>query len=86
MGQGRRAPERRGDRQALSAVSRVSIASLSACEVAYLSRRTVQDLTTKHPAITRALWWATLVDEGTLREWLVNMGRRPADQQMARGS
>jgi len=59
------------------------IGALSACEVAYISRRTVEDLTTNRPAITRALWWATLVDEGTLREWLVNMGRRPADQQMA---
>jgi CRP-like cAMP-binding protein len=38
---------------------------------------------TSNPRINRALWWSTLVDEGTLREWLVNMGQRPADQQMA---
>jgi CRP-like cAMP-binding protein len=40
-------------------------------------------VTSKHPAINRALWWATLVDEGTVRERLVNMGRRPVDRQMA---
>src|SRR4029453_101529 len=32
---------------------------------------------------SRALWWATLVDEGVLREWLTSMGRRPADKQVA---
>ncbi|MBN9074136.1 MAG: Crp/Fnr family transcriptional regulator [Rhizobiales bacterium] len=42
---------------------------------------TVEALTS-NPRINRALWWGTLVDEGTLREWLVNMGQRPADQQM----
>jgi CRP-like cAMP-binding protein len=59
------------------------IATLSACQVAYIPRKTVDELTSNHPAINRALWWATLVDEGTLREWLVSMGRRPADRQMA---
>ena len=29
------------------------------------------------------MWWATLVDEAILREWLVNMSGRPADQQIA---
>ena len=30
------------------------------------------------PAIARALWWASLVDEGIMRAWLVNMGGRDA--------
>lgn len=38
---------------------------------------------TNRPAIARALWWATLVDEATLREALVNMGRRSAEQRIA---
>ena len=37
----------------------------------------------KHPGATRALWWATLVDEAIEREWLVNMGQRIADRAMA---
>lgn len=36
-----------------------------------------------NPRINRGLWWMTLVDEGTLREWLVDMGQRGADEQMA---
>jgi CRP-like cAMP-binding protein len=60
-----------------------AIGTLASCKIAFIPHDTVEDLTSKHPAINRALWWATLVDEGTLREWLVNMGRRPADRQMA---
>jgi CRP-like cAMP-binding protein len=60
-----------------------SIGTLAACKIAYIPRDRIEDLTSHYPAINGALWWATLVDEGTLREWLVNMGRRPADKQMA---
>ncbi len=60
-----------------------SIATISASRVAYIPEKVIAQLTSKHEAINRALWWATLVDEGTLREWLVNMGRRLADKQLA---
>lgn len=60
-----------------------SIASVGPCMIAYIPRRTVKELTEHHPGIQRALRWATLVDEGILREWLVNMGRREAEQRMA---
>ena len=53
------------------------------CSVVEIPRATIDELTANHPRITRALWWATLTDEGTLREWLVNMGQREADKQMA---
>src|SRR5690606_6890860 len=48
-----------------------------------IPRDTVQELVSRHPNIGRALRWATLVDEATLREWLANMGQRPADRQLA---
>ena len=57
------------------------IATLSRCQVLELSREAILELT-KHPAITRALWWANLVDEATMREWLVNIGQRPAEQRI----
>ena len=60
-----------------------TIATITACKIARLPYFTVIDITTKHPRITRAMWWATLVDEGILREWLVGMGRRPADKRLA---
>jgi CRP-like cAMP-binding protein len=60
-----------------------SIATLSASTITYLPRNGLEALTERHPNLTHALWWATLVDEAILREWLVNMGRRPAHQQIA---
>jgi CRP-like cAMP-binding protein len=59
------------------------IATLSTSKVAHISPKTVDSLTAEHPSVNRALWWATLVDEGVLREWLASMGRKPADKQMA---
>ncbi|KAB1071127.1 Crp/Fnr family transcriptional regulator [Methylobacterium soli] len=60
-----------------------SIGTPWGCSIVEIARATVDELTVHHPRITRALWWATLADEGTLREWLVNMGQREADKQMA---
>lgn len=60
-----------------------SVATLTPCTIVEIPRETVEDLTVHYPRITRALWWASLVDEATLREWLVNIGQRPADQRMA---
>jgi CRP-like cAMP-binding protein len=60
-----------------------AIGTLAPSKIAYLPRETIDELTSKHPTINRALWWATLVDEGVLREWLVNVGSRPVDKRMA---
>lgn len=60
-----------------------TIGTLTVCKVAFLSHTVIEDLTRQYPSITRALWWSTLADQGTLREWLVNMSRRPADKRTA---
>jgi CRP-like cAMP-binding protein len=59
-----------------------TIATMTACTMVEIPHQKIDELT-RQPNIAKALWWATLVDEGILREWLVNMGQRPADQQMA---
>ncbi|MGF7147317.1 CRP-like cAMP-binding protein [Sphingomonas zeicaulis] len=59
-----------------------SIGTLIESDVVDLSPETIAALAA-NPRINRALWWSTLVDEGTLREWLVGMGQRPTDQQTA---
>ena len=59
-----------------------SIATLSRCTVVKIPRQRILELT-ERPAIARAFWWAALVDEATLREWLVNIGARPAEQRVA---
>lgn len=60
-----------------------AIGTLTASRIALLPQDAVAELTRTSPALSRALWWATLVDEAVLREWLVGMGRRSADQQAA---
>lgn len=54
-----------------------SIATLTRAHVVHIPRRKIDDLT-ERPAIARAFWWATLVDEAVLRNWIVNIGRRDA--------
>ena len=56
---------------------------LSPATVAVISRETILEVMNKHPRIERALWWATLVDEAVLREWLVNIGTRDAYTRLA---
>ncbi|WP_114946770.1 Crp/Fnr family transcriptional regulator [Microvirga calopogonii] len=60
-----------------------SIATLSPATVAQIPHDTILDLIAQHPRITQALWWSTLVDEATLREWVVNVGQRSAYERMA---
>ena len=59
-----------------------SIGTLSDAMVVDISPATIEELIA-NPRINRGLWWMTLVDEGTLREWLVSMGQRDAAEQMA---
>jgi CRP-like cAMP-binding protein len=60
-----------------------SIATLSACKIVRIARDALRDLTEKHPAVAQALHMSSLVDEATLREWLMNIGRRSAEERIA---
>jgi CRP-like cAMP-binding protein len=59
------------------------IVALTACRVAYVDSRAIDRLTAESSRIARALWWSTLVDEGVLRSWIVNNGRRDAYARIA---
>ena len=59
-----------------------SIATLTRCKVVDIPQYRIFELMNR-PAILRALWWATLVDEAVLREWLVNLGARSAEERVA---
>ena len=60
-----------------------SIATLTPSTIGFVPRDRLSALAANSPGLTRALWWATLVDESVLGEWLVSMGRRPAAQRIA---
>jgi CRP-like cAMP-binding protein len=54
-----------------------SIVTLTKSKIAFIPRARM-DALAERPKLTRALWWATLVDEAVLRAWIVNIGRRDA--------
>lgn len=59
------------------------IVALTRCRVAYIPSAQMDVLTSHHNGLTKALWWSTLVDEGVLREWILNVGRRDAFARVA---
>ena len=59
------------------------ILALSPATIAYIPHQAMQDLPLNRPALARALWWATLVDEAVLRAWIVTIGRRDAHEGVA---
>jgi len=60
-----------------------SIATLTRARIALVPRGLLEALVETRPAITRAFWWTQLVDEDTLRAWIVSMGRRNGLQRVA---
>ena len=60
-----------------------SIGLLSDALVAKIPAAEMLDLMDRYPRIERALMWGTLVDEATLREWLLNIGQRDALQRLS---
>lgn len=60
-----------------------TIKTLSACKIVCLAPETVAHILDRHPAVARGLRISTLVDEATLREWLLNVGRRTPIQRLA---
>lgn len=59
------------------------IGLLSDAEIALIPEQAMVELMDAHPRIARALFWATLVDEATLREWLANTLRREPFERIA---
>ena len=45
--------------------------------------RTLRGWIEHHPGLGRRLWQDTLVDAAVFREWVVNVGRRPAHARIA---
>ncbi|MEE8626273.1 MULTISPECIES: Crp/Fnr family transcriptional regulator [Methylobacterium] len=60
-----------------------NIGTISACQVVDIPRQAIVEITDDHPRVTQALMWCALVDEAVLREWLVNVGGRPANLRIA---
>ena len=60
-----------------------SIGAIAPSQVATIAPDNVLKLMHTYPALTRALWWSTLVEEAIAREWIVNVGQRNALERTA---
>jgi CRP-like cAMP-binding protein len=72
-----------GLESALLNVADHSVQALTRCEIAAIPAREMAALIEARPRIARALWVETLIDSSIFREWIMNVGRRPAKQRLA---
>ncbi len=56
--------------------------TLSASTIGFVSHTAVRQLARSRPLIAEALWRQTLIDAVLFRDWIVNIGRRPAEQRL----
>ena len=54
------------------------IIALTDCQVAFVAEQKIDEIGRSTPALTRAFWRSTLIDEAILRRWLVQSGRGDA--------
>ena len=60
-----------------------SLGTITPCKVGFVQHQTLHDLCARFPRIAAALWRETLIDGAIYREWVVNVGRRPAYARVA---
>jgi CRP-like cAMP-binding protein len=60
-----------------------SVGTLTHATVGVIPHQTLRSIIQRYPGIAQALWQETLIDASTAREWIVNVGRRPAYQRLA---
>ena len=60
-----------------------NIGTLTRARVAMIPRERIAALLESNVGLQRAFWWTQLVDEGVLRSWIVNLGRRDSHARIA---
>jgi len=60
-----------------------NIMTLTKARVAMVPREQMEEFVRGQASLTRAFWWAQLVDLGVSRAWIVSMGRRRSVERVA---
>jgi CRP-like cAMP-binding protein len=60
-----------------------SVAAFAPCDVAVVPHQRLFAVIDKHPRLALALWGDTLLDAAIHRDWVANVGRRPAYARIA---
>ncbi len=59
------------------------IGAITECELAFMAHQDLRQLCAEHLRLAALLWRTTLVDAAIYREWVVNVGHRPAISRLA---
>lgn len=59
------------------------VTTLSRCRIGFIAHDALLALTRARPMVAEALWRYTARDAAVFREWIVNVGRRPALNRLA---
>ena len=59
------------------------LSTLTPCTLAFISHDTLQKLHHRRPNVAEIFWRDTLIDAAMFREWIVNVGQRPAPARLA---
>lgn len=60
-----------------------SIQTVTEASIATINRADMNEMMTSYPRIACAMYVAQLIDEGTLRAWIVSLGRRSSVERVA---
>ena len=59
------------------------LSTLTACTLGFIRHETLQQLHRRRPNVAEVFWRDTLIDAAMFREWIVNVGQRPAPARLA---
>lgn len=59
------------------------LTTLDECKLAFVSHAALRELFRRRPTLAEIFWRDTLIDAAAFREWIVNVGQRPAPARLA---
>jgi CRP-like cAMP-binding protein len=59
------------------------LSTLTPCRLGFIKHETLQKLHRSRPNVAEIFWRDTLIDAAMFREWIVNVGQRPAPARLA---
>lgn len=59
------------------------LVAVTPCTLGFISHTSLRTLTRANPNLAEVLWRDTLIDAAIFREWIVNVGQRPAASRLA---
>jgi CRP-like cAMP-binding protein len=59
------------------------LSTLTPCTMGFISHETLRRLHRRRPNVAEIFWRDTLIDAAMFREWIVNVGQRPAPARLA---